>query len=160
MYQYSFLSNTISIIDNNVRQYNQHTLTSNQIDYVIPEGKHAKFSVNKLYQYDTSLVAKFYGTNKPAVPMIVFYIDSTTSFKSREFIDTILKSQKFSKTIGDVSITPNALYMVLDRASASSEQLSDFRGKFTNGSSINSFPLVVVYYRGTIKINSFQALFQ
>lgn len=160
MYQYSFFDKKISIIDNNVRQYNQHTLTSNQIDYVIPEGKHAKFSVNKLYQYNTSLVAKFYGANKPAVPMIVFYIDSTTSFKSREFIDTILKSQKFSKTIGDVSVTPNALYMVLDRASASPEQLSDFRSKFTNGSSINSFPLVVVYYNGIIKVNSFQALFQ
>ena len=92
--------------------------------------------------------------------MIVFYIDSTTSQKSREFIDDVLNSSTIRKVIGDTTLTPNGFYMVLDRASASAEQLEDFRNNFASRTQVTSFPCVVMRYRDRVKIGSFHALFQ
>lgn len=160
MYQYTSSTNSISEIDKDTTQYGQRTLTQAQIDYTPTAGRHAKFSVNKLYKYDENLVDKFIGSDKPAVPMIVFYIDSSTSQKSREFIDDVLRNSTIGKVVGDTKLTPNGFYMVLDRANASADQLKNFRTNFASQTQVTSFPCVVMRYRDQKKISSFRALFQ
>ena len=138
-------------------------MTQQQIDFTPPSGRHAKFSINKLYQYDNSLVNKALGIG---LPIIVFYIDSRTSSRAREFINTILKHPNIKKFLNDKehTATPNVLFLVLDRAWANAGQggqITHFKGTFLNNKSdgFPGFPCIAARYGNTIKYASFHGLF-